>query len=148
MNLKYDVLDDNSIDLSDETYRSILSTRDFIKEISIVDLISTKYKYTNIVNLNESINLNIEYNRDINNCEHLVKLSVSYSKKGKIYNKNISFDSLSVIDGVNKDNFLIKNIDNDIIVEYTIRCIRVFPNTEDITACVINQCFLIYEGLL
>lgn len=107
--------------------------------------------YTNIVNLNHYLEIN---NNTVDLSQKIiVKLGVSYTKKNlgivNRYYKEISFTPfIFIYDGnfikAKSDNF-IREINNDIIIEYINGCVRVFSTNENITECIISFCNLNYE---
>lgn len=107
--------------------------------------------YTNIVNLNHYLEINQD--KVDSRQKSIVKLGINYTKKNQgvvdRFYKEISFNPfIFVFDGIStkavSDNF-IREINNDIVVEYINGCIRVFAKNSSIIECVISFCNLNYE---
>lgn len=107
--------------------------------------------YTNIVNLNHYL----EINKDkVDTRQKIIaKLGINYTKKNQEvvdrFYKEISFvPFIFVYDGVftkaTSDNF-IREVNNDVVIEYINGCIRLFSINNDIIECVISFCNLNYE---
>ena len=109
--------------------------------------------YTNILNLNHYLEVNaekVDHSQSI-----IVKLGIKYSKKNQEvvdrYYKEISFFPFTFSYEYEtqtrkavSENF-IREINNDVVVEYINGCIRLFPLHSGITECIINFCNLNYE---
>lgn len=107
--------------------------------------------YTNIVNLNHYLEIN--KNKVDSGQKIIAKLGINYTKKNQEvvdrFYKEISFiPFIFVYDGVStkaeSDNF-IREINNDVIVEYINGCVRIFSTNNNIIECVISFCNLNYE---
>jgi hypothetical protein len=109
--------------------------------------------YTNIVNLNHYLEINAE---KVDHSQSIIaKLGIRYTKKNQEvvdrYIKEISFFPFTFsyeyetqVRKAVSENF-IREINNDVVIEYINGCIRVFPLHSDITECVISFCNLNYE---
>lgn len=140
--------------ITEDTLHNILSRN--LDKISggSVDLICFgSGTYTNILNLNHYLEVNadkVDYSQSI-----IAKLGIKYTKKNQEvvdrYYKEISFFPFTFsyeyetqIRKAVSENF-IREINNDIVVEYINGCIRLFPLHSGITECIISFCNLNYE---
>ena len=107
--------------------------------------------YTNIINLNHYIDIT---GTSINKQKVIVKLGISYAKKntGGVdkYFKEISFtpfsfvyESRNILKAV-PENF-IREVNEEVVIEFINGCIRVFATNKNITECIISFCNLNYE---
>lgn len=111
-------------------YRKFISSRDILGNKSEVCLGNPKSGvYTSIVNLNSQLN---------NNTPVLIKLGVSYSKGSEIYSKDLVVPPEDMTTTGNQDFTL----------EYADGCLRVFPESPEVTECIISYCYLMYEHLI
>lgn len=135
------------IDLENKCYNEIKTTRDFIKEVSMVDLFTltnTKNNYINTLNLDILDNLEDSY-KDIN---YTIKLGVSYVKSGNRYNTGIIFCPFTVNNDELIYNDFTKEVNSDITIEVNNGQIKLYSDSPLVTENIIHYCFAIYEKLL
>ena len=140
--------------ITDDTIYKIITRNKDKCSGGFIDIInSNSGAYTNIVNLNHYLEINgtdVDYSQKV-----LAKLGIRYSKKNQgiidNYFKEISFfpfifsyNSETQHREAVSDNF-IREINNDVVIEYINGCIRIFPLHSGITECIINFCNLNYE---
>lgn len=142
--------DIKEIDLGNDYYRYLVSSRNLIDQSTIIDLYSyseNSTDYGNILNLNELLQKkdNIRYQKG----DYTIKLEIMYVKSGSRMSGSFIFDPfLFDIDGnLSFYNFQSK-INDEITVEVKNGCIRLFPESKNITECIIYHCYLIYGKLL
>ena len=142
--------DIKEIDLGNDYYRYLVSTRNLIDGSSIIDLYSyseTPSDYGSIINLNELLQKKDELR--YHEGGYSIRLEIMYIKSGSRMSGTLMFDPFLF----DKDGKLIFNnfqsiINDDITVEVKKGCIRLFPESIDITECIIYHCYVIYEKLL
>ena len=142
--------DIKEIDLGNDYYRYLVSTRNLIDGSSIIDLYSyseTPSDYGSIINLNELLQKRDELR--YHEGGYSIRLEIMYIKSGSRMSGTLMFDPFLF----DKDGKLIFNnfqsiINNDVTVEVKKGCIRLFPESIDITECIIYHCYVIYEKLL
>ena len=140
--------------ITDDTIYKIITRNKDKCSGGFIDIInSNSGAYTNIVNLNHYLEINgtdVDYSQKV-----LAKLGIKYSKKNQgiidNYFKEISFfpfifsyNSETQHREAVSDNF-IREINNDVVIEYINGCVRIFPLHSRITECIINFCNLNYE---
>lgn len=134
--------------ITDDTLYSILTrNQDKLTGGSVDIICQGSSVYTNIVNLNHYIDI-------ISLQNIIVKLGICYSKQVdktvEEYFKEISFVPFHFTNEFSKgytavsDNF-VREINNDITIEYINGCIRLFSTNDDVIECIINFCHLNYE---
>lgn len=142
--------DIKEIDLGNDYYRYLVSTRNLIDGSSIIDLYSyseTPSDYGSIINLNELLQKRDELR--YHEGGYSIRLEIMYIKSGSRMSGTLMFDPFLF----DKDGKLIFNnfqsiINDDVTVEVKKGCIRLFPESIDITECIIYHCYVIYEKLL
>lgn len=142
--------DIKEIDLGSDYYRYLVSTRNLIDGSSIIDLYSyseTPSDYRSIINLNELLQKRDELR--YNEGGYSIRLEIMYIKSGSRMSGTLMFDPFLF----DKDGKLVFNnfqsiINDDVTVEVKKGCIRLFPESIDITECIIYHCYVIYEKLL
>ena len=142
--------DIKEIDLGNDYYRYLVSTRNLIDGSSIIDLYSyseTPSDYGSIINLNELLQKRDELR--YYEGGYSIRLEIMYIKSGSRMSGTLMFDPFLL----DKDGKLIfnnfqSNINDDVTVEVKKGCIRLFPESIDITECIIYHCYVIYEKLL
>lgn len=142
--------DIKEIDLGNDYYRYLVSTRNLIDQSSLIDLYSyseDSADYGNIINLNELLQKrdNLRYQKE----DYTIKLEVMYVKSGSRMSGTSIFDPFIIEeDGkLGFNNFQI-NVNDDITVEVKNGCIRVFPKVAEVSECIIYHCYLVYGKLL
>ena len=149
--MKVKSMDDiKEIDLGNDYYRYLVSTRNLIDGSSIIDLYSyseTPSDYGSIINLNELLQKRDELR--YHEGGYSIRLEIMYIKSGSRMSGTLMFDPFLF----DKDSKLIFNnfqsiINDDVTVEVKKGCIRLFPESIDITECIIYHCYVIYEKLL
>jgi hypothetical protein len=142
--------DIKEIDLGNDYYRYLVSTRNLIDQSSVIDLYSyseDSTDYGNILNLNELLQ-----KRDIIRYQkgnYTIRVEILYVKSGSRMSGTFIFDPF-VFDhdgNLNFNNFQSK-INDDITVEVKNGCIRVFPDVSEISECILSHCYLVYGKLL
>lgn len=117
-------------------YSRLISTRDILGNHSEVCLLCPKDgSYTNIVNINSAMMTSAS--------ESPVQLRV-----GIAYSKGPRFYSRDVIVPTGTTETYITTGQSDFTLEYSEGCLRVFPESQEVTECVISYCFLTYEYLI
>ena len=142
--------DIKEIDLGNDYYRYLVSTRNLIDGSSIIDLYSyseTPSDYGSIINLNELLQKRDELR--YHEGGYSIRLEIMYIKSGSRMSGTLMFDPFLF----DKSGKLIFNnfqsiINDDVTVEVKKGCIRLFPESIDITECIIYHCYVIYEKLL
>lgn len=142
--------DIKEIDLGNDYYRYLVSTRNLIDGSSIIDLYSyseTPSDYGSIINLNELLQKRDELR--YHEGGYSIRLEIMYIKSGSRMSGTLMFDPFLF----DKNGKLIFNnfqsiINDDVTVEVKKGCIRLFPESIDITECIIYHCYVIYEKLL
>lgn len=136
------------VNLGAHYYYNLISTKDLNTGSSIIDLISLAgSQYTNILNLNQILH-HILSSPNIKECRMVIGIQFTHDLKQ--YSNEISFpilnesDSYSSMDNIRR---FISNIQDKVTVEFHDGCLRVFPNSEKVTECIIGYCYLNYEGL-
>lgn len=133
------------IDLGTRHYFDIVSLRDVERGSSIIDLIALGgSNYTNTVNLNGLIESSLS--KFINSSCYLVA-GIEYTVSGKTYTKEYTFVPFRSESGEVISESLIINLSDYVILDYHFNCLRAFPNSKDVTECIISYCYLTYEGL-
>ena len=143
-------MNDIEIDLGNDYYRYLVSTRNLIDGSSIIDLYSyseTPSDYGSIINLNELLQKKDELG--YHEGGYSIRLEIMYIKSGSRMSGTLMFDPFLF----DKDGKLIYNnfqsiINDDVTVEVKKGCVRLFPESIDITECIIYHCYVIYEKLL
>lgn len=142
--------DIKEIDLGNDYYRYLVSTRNLIDQSSVIDLYSyseNSTDYGNILNLNELLQRkdNIRYQKG----DYTIKLEVMYVKSGSRMSGTFIFDPFIFDEDGNLDfNNFLGNINDEITVEVKNGCIRVFQEIAEISECIIYHCYLVYGKLL
>lgn len=142
--------DIKEIDLGNDYYRYLVSTRNLIDQSSVIDLYSyseNSTDYGNILNLNELLQRkdNIRYQKG----DYTIKLEVMYVKSGSRMSGTFIFDPFIFDEDGNLDfNNFLGNINDEITVEVKNGCIRVFQEVAEISECIIYHCYLVYGKLL
>lgn len=142
--------DIKEIDLGNDYYRYLVSTRNLIDGSSIIDLYSyseTPSDYGSILNLNELLQKRDELR--YYEGGYSIRLEIMYIKSGSRMSGTLMFDPFLF----DRDGKLIFNnfqsiINDDVTVEVKKGCIRLFPESIDVTECIIYHCYVIYEKLL
>ena len=149
--MKVKSMDDiKEIDLGNNYYKYLVSTRNLIDGSSIIDLYSyseTPSDYGSIINLNELLQKKDELR--YHEGGYSIRLEIMYIKSGSRMSGTLMFDPFLF----DKDGKLIYNnfqsiINDDVTVEVKKGCVRLFPESIDITECIIYHCYVIYEKLL
>ena len=142
--------DIKEIDLGNDYYRYLVSTRNLIDQSSLIDLYSyseSSTDYSNILNLNELLQKrdNLRYQKE----DYTIKLEVMYIKSGSRMSGTSIFNPFIIEDDgkLGFNNFQM-NLNDDITVEVKNGCIRVFPNVAAVSECIIYHCYLVYGKLL
>lgn len=142
--------DIKEIDLGSDYYKYLVSTRNLIDQSSTVDLYSyteNSTDYGNILNLVELL----QKKDKIRYMEggYTIRLEIMYVKSENRMSGTFIFDPFNID---NEGNMTFNNfqtvINDDVTVEVKKGCIRLFPETTDITECIIYHCYMIYEKLL
>ncbi len=111
-------------------YSRLISSRDILRGTSEVCLLCPKDgDYTNIVNLN-SLHDIIQ-----------IRVGVAYSKDSVLYSRDTV-----LVASESRDNYVFTGT-TDYKLEYSDGCLRVFPESPDVTECVISYCYATYECL-
>lgn len=127
----------------------LLSARDLVSGFSVVDLWEYPTEYGSILNLCSLPNKigNLKYSES----PSMIKLCVAWTKNTVRKTKDVTFVPWKVnsYDGTKFEwkNF-ISSLDNEITVEFYDGCIRLFPESSEITECIIHHCFAVYDKLL
>lgn len=142
--------DIKEIDLANDYYRYLVSTRNLIDQSSVIDLYSyseNSTDYGNILNLNELLQKKdkIRYQKG----DYTIRLEIMYIRSGSRMSSTFIFDPYSFDEDGNLsfNNFQSK-VNNDITIEVKNGCIRLFPDSNEITECIIYHCYLVYGKLL
>lgn len=142
--------DIKEIDLGNDYYKYLVSTRNLIDGSSIIDLYSYSENtsdYGSIINFNELLQKrdDLRYNND----NYSIRLEIMYIKSGSRMSGTLMFDPFSLKnDGELSFNNFQSKINDDVTVEVKKGCVRLFPESIDITECIIYHCYVIYEKLL
>lgn len=142
--------DIKEIDLGNDYYRYLVSTRNLIDQSSIIDLYSyseDSTDYGNILNLNELLQKKdkIRYQKE----DYTIKLEIMYVKSGSRMSGTYIFDPFVFdTDGNLINNNFQSKINDQVTIEVKNGCIRVFPEDPEISECIIYHCCLIYGKLL
>ena len=143
-------MNDIEIDLGNDYYRYLVSTRNLIDQSSIIDLYSyseNSTDYGNILNLNELLQRKDE--RRYQEGGYTIRLEVMYIKSGSRKSGTLIFEPyLFDTEGNLKYNDFQSTINNEVTVEIKKGCIRVFPDILEVTECIIYHCYVIYEKLV
>lgn len=128
-------------------YNSIKSVVDILNGTLILSIIDYESdSYTNTVNLKPLIN-----SYPYESVKGKVDLSIQYSKSGKIYSKDITFEAFRYeygengLEAVSTD--IIEELGVDVVVEYYDNLIRVLPKSKDINECIISNCTITYGNI-
>lgn len=128
-------------------YNAATRTINITDEIYCIDLISYGSDvYTDTVSLVPFIS-----NSSKSNITCSADITIQYSKSGNIYNHDTTLLAFSfekegnneVSDKLSMDNY-IEDINGDVRLEYINGTIRVFPNNENITECILSSCSIRY----
>jgi len=113
-------------------YGRLVSARDILRGTSELCLLCPKDgSYTNIVNLNSIQGKPVQ-----------IRVGVAYSKGNALYSRD------TILSGdPNNDNYVTSG-PSDFKLEYSDGCLRVFPDSPEVTECVISYCYLTYECLI
>lgn len=107
-------------------YYDLVSIHDLVKKESVIDILNLySTKYTDTINLNK-----------YTGTGGAIKCGIEYSDKGT---KIILEDVIFPIDGGDFQMTL-----KHATLEYTGGCLRVFPESSNITECIISHCSLSY----
>jgi hypothetical protein len=113
-------------------YGRLVSARDILRGTSEICLLCPKDgSYTNIVNLNS-----------IQGNPTQIRVGVAYSKGTVLYSKD------TVLTGDPDNSNYVTSGPSDFKLEYSDGCLRVFPDSPEVTECVISYCYLTYECLI
>lgn len=115
-------------DTSSQFYEQFVSIHDLLDHKTVIDLIHLYgTKYTGIINLTSYQSL-----------KGMVNCGIQYTDNfGKVISKSVSFS-------IDSESFQM-NLDKAIL-EYTGGCLRIFPDSSEITECIISQCYLTTYG--
>ena len=142
--------DIKEIDLGNDYYKYLVSTRNLIDGSSIIDLYSYSENtsdYGSIINFNELLQKRDDLR--YNNGNYSIRLEIMYIKSGSRMSGTLMFDPFSLKnDGELIFNNFQSKINDDVTVEVKKGCVRLFPESIDITECIIYHCYVIYEKLL
>lgn len=141
--------DSKEIDLGTDYYRYLVSTRDLIDQSSVVDLYSyseNSTEYGNILNLNELLQKSGDKYQAGN---YTIRLVLMYVKSGSRMSGTSIFNPFVINNegDIVYDNFQTK-INNDVTLEVTDGCVRIFPEDPNVSECIIYHCYLNYGKLL
>lgn len=134
------------IDLENEYFNYLISTRNLIEKSSVIDLYSyseNSMNYTSTLNLNELLQRNSE-TQLIEDADFLIKIGIAYTKSGKRMTNNFLFNPFS--SNMEWEEFT--HSMGDVTLEFRDGCIRLFPNSHEVTECIIHYCYAVYEELL
>ena len=113
-------------------YSRLVSARDILKGTSEICLLCPKDgSYTNIINLNSVQGNPIQ-----------IRIGVAYSKGAVLYSRD------TVLTGDPNNSNYVTSGPSDFKLEYSDGCLRVFPDSPEVTECVISYCYLTYEYLI
>jgi hypothetical protein len=113
-------------------YGHLVSSRDVLRGTSEICLLCPKDgSYTNIVNLNS-----------IQGSPIQIRVGVAYSKGTTLYSRD------TVLVGDPSNTNYVTSGPSDFKLEYSDGCLRVFPDSPEVTECVISYCYLTYECLI
>ena len=108
-----------------------ISTRDILGNTSEVCLICPRDgSYTSTININSQI-------PDCNPTQ--LRVGIFYSKGTKMFSKDVVIPTTSQYVNSGTDDF---------VLEYSDGCLRVFPDSQEVSECVISYCYLTYEYLI
>lgn len=126
-----------NLDIMNENYYNFKMIRDFVNKSTVVNVLTMGNKvYTDIINLN-TVRSIIE--EDPSSDSVTVKIGVQYSdENGFVTVKDLLFDS--------NNNFHYSV--GDIEIEYSNKCIRLFPRNNKVIECIITYCYLYYERII
>ena len=145
------IFDDSNMNTRNEVsfYSSSMSSINLIDDITEIDLIKhNSDSYTNILNISELIYYNAKPG-----LTGLLDMTVEYSKAGRIYVKDLSFQAFKYIPTEDSNipmldiSNYITEINNDVQVEYINNTIRVNSMSSDIDECIISRCMVTYGNL-
>lgn len=144
------IINDREIDLGLDYYHWIVSTRNLIDKSSVIDLYSyseNSTDYGNIINLNSLLH---KIGDRIKLGGYTIKLVVAYVKSGERKSGSLLFEPYHVDENGKTvyHNFQGPVNNDDVIIEVKGGCVRVFPNNQDVTECIIYQCYVVYEKLV
>ena len=143
--------DIKEIDLGTDYYRYLVSSRNLIDQSTTIDLFSyseNSTDYGNILNLNELLQKRGETNR-YEGGGYTIRLVVMYVNSGFRMSGTLMFDPFRIDDNGNLGfNTFQATINDDVTIEVKNGCIRLFPERQEITECIIYHCYLVYEKLL
>ena len=121
-------------------YNSLVSSRNFLERSSVVDLWEYPTEYGGTLNL---VTLPAKSKAPI------IKLGVSWVNKKLRKTENICFTPWNLGEnGFEWSDFQSFLGEDEVIVEFHGGCIRVFPNSQEVTECIIHHCQATYDGLL
>lgn len=124
-------------DVMNENYYNFRMIRDFVSKSTTVNVLTMGNKvYTDVINLNTVRSSIVE-----NSLEDkvFVKVGIQYSDKdGFVTVKDLTF--------IYDENFHYSV--GDIELEYSNRCIRLFPRSVNVVECIITYCYLYYERII
>ena len=113
-------------------YGHLVSARDILRGTSEICLLCPKDgSYTNIINLNS-----------VQGNPTQIRVGVAYSKGTVLYSKD------TVLAGDPDNLNYVTSGPSDFKLEYSDGCLRVFPDSPEVTECVISYCYLTYECLV
>lgn len=134
-------LKDDMIKEIDIYYDSLISARDFLEGSSVVDLWEYPVEYGGTLNLST---LPLPKNKK----SPIINLGVAWTINGIKKTEDILFTPWTNDDGFKWSDFQSPLGSSEVIVEFQDGCIRVFPNTNEVTECIIHHCSATYDGLL
>lgn len=128
-------------------YNSIKSVVDILNGTLVLSIIDYESdSYTNTVNLKPLIN-----SYPYESVKGKVDLNIQYSKLGKIYNKEITFEAFRYEYGENGleviSNNIIEELEVDVVMEYYDNLIRVLPKSREVNECIISNCTITYGNI-
>ena len=108
-----------------------ISTRDILGNTSEVCIICPRDgSYTSTININSQLP----------DCDPTqLRVGISYSKGTKLFSKDVVIPTTSQYVNSGSDDF---------VLEYSDGCLRVFPDSQEVSECVISYCYLTYEYLI
>ncbi len=145
----FEEIETQSVNLGTYYYYNLISTRDFEKDASIIDLISLSgSKYTSVLNLNGLLKANPDF-MDLEKYRSKIVVGVQYTENNKMYSKEIDFPIFTEIltGGTYLGEEYLTKVSESVTAELRDGCIRVFPESNKVTECIIGYCYLIYDGI-
>jgi hypothetical protein len=140
-------INEQEVDFGTAYYYGLLSSRDLVRNISVIDLVEEGgSKYTNILNLGELIERTSELSSEYADCSCLITVGVEYTKSGVVYKENFTFEPFRVESGALQETNIKKSFSGDVTLEFVKLCLRLFPDSLDVTECIISNCHVVYYG--